>query len=376
LTAKPRRFQRQHWKWALALASLVIAVATSEALLRFTLFNAPGQFASQDPAYYARTSDELWIYRYLFSSNRRWAVASGQPDASLETNIEFYKSWSTSLMPDAQLGYVRKPGVHTPCHETTNLGTRSTHNYSLSRSKLVFLGDSFVESAACSNDTLTTKLENLTGIDTLNYGIGGYGLDQIFLYFTRVLPDLNRKDCLFLIGLIQDDMDRVLLKVRTSPKPYFTISDNKLVLHTDHIHPSSLNDYYYRPPERFYLYYFLRGRLGFPYYQSVLNRTRTERQEAIYAISRLLFKEFSALQRQGQFRFAFVIFPTPGAPFDTGILSLLREQRIPVIDLQACLHDSDRPDTELYAELHPTSLGNALLAQCLVRDLATTGLLN
>ena len=344
--------------------------------MRFSLFNAPGQFASQDPAYYARTSDELWIYRYLFTSNKRWAVASGQPDASQETRIEFYKRWATSLMPDAQLGYVRKPSVRTPCHETTNLGTRGTRNYSLSGSKLVFLGDSFVESAACSNDTLTTKLENLTGIDTLNYGIGGYGLDQIFLYFARVLPDLNRKDCLFLIGLIQDDMDRVLLKVRTSPKPYFTIGDNKLVLHTDHIHPSSLNDYYYRPSERFYLYYFLRGRLGFPYYQSVLNRTRNERQEAIYAISRLLFKEFSALQRQGQFRFAFVIFPTPGAPFDTGILSLLREQRIPVIDLQACLHDSDRPDTELYAELHPTSLGNALLAQCLVRDLATTGLLN
>src|SRR5207237_10075234 len=115
-----------------------------------------------------------------------------------------------------------------------------------------------------------------------------------------------------------------------TPQHQSTLGYNKLVLLPVHIHPSSLNDYYYRPSERFYLYYFLRGRLGFPYYQSVLNRTRNERQEAIYAISRLLFKEFSALQRQGQFRFAFVIFPTPGAPFDTGILSLLREQRIPV----------------------------------------------
>ena len=44
-----------------------------------------------------------------------------------------------------------------------------------------------------------------------------------------------------------------------------------------------------------------------------------------------------------------------------------------MVDLQGCL--KGRPDTELYAELHPTSLGNQMLAVCLVRDLAARGLL-
>jgi hypothetical protein len=186
-----------------------------------------------------------------------------------------------------------------------------------------------------------------------------------------LVPRCDRKDCLFLIGVIQDDLDRMLLAVRTSPKPFFTISDGRLVLHTDHIHPESLTDLYRRPPERLYLYYFLRGRLGFPVYREMMLETRDARRNATYAIAQPIFREMAAQARQGQFRIAFVVFPTPGNPFDGGMLSLMRAEGIPVADLQGCLQG--RPDTELYAELHPTSLGNEMLAECLARDLAATG---
>jgi hypothetical protein len=362
-------------KWLAVLLSLVVAVAACEALLRYSLFHVKVELASQEPEYYARTLDELWIYRHLFSTNKRWAVGSGQADATGETGIEFYKKWPTSLVPDGELGYVRKADIRAPCHETTHLGTRGTHEYAASGRKIAFFGDSFVESAACSNDTLTSKLEALTGIDTLNYGIGGYGLDQIYLYLRRVLPTLDRNNTVLLVGLIQDDLGRILLKVRTSPKPYFTMSDNKLVLHTDHIHPASLNDYFERPPERFYLYYFLRGRLGYPIYRSLMNDSRAARQDATYSTSRLLFKAFAALRQQGPLNLAFVIFPTPGAPFDNAIIAMMRDENFPVVDLQGCLVKSNVPDRQLYAELHPTSLGNDLLAQCLARDLTQKGLL-
>jgi hypothetical protein len=104
--------------------------------------------------------------------------------------------------PDAELGYVRAPGIRTPCHETTNLATRGIGEASWTGPKIVFVGDSFVESAACSNDTLTTKVQKLTGIETLNFGVGGYGVDQIFLYWKRLVPQCDRNDCLFLIGVI------------------------------------------------------------------------------------------------------------------------------------------------------------------------------
>jgi len=368
---------RPHWvqrhKWLVTVASLVVVVGIGEALLRFSLFHTSGELASKDPEYYARTLDELWIYRQLFSAGTPWAVGAAQAGASSDTSIEFYKSWATSLVPDAELGYRRASNVQTPCHETTNLGTRGIGDYSWSGPKIVFLGDSFVESAACSNDTLTTKVEKITGIDTLNFGVGGYGVDQIFIHFIRLLPRCDRKDCLFLIGVIQDDLGRMLLAVRTSPKPYFTIRDNKLVLHTAHIHLDALDDSFRRPSERFYLYYFLRGRLGFPIYGALLSQTREVRQQAVYSLSQLIFREMAERKKQGQFGLAFVIFPTPGNRFDEGALSLLRGAGIPVVDLQGCLRG--RPDTELYVELHPTSLGNEMLAACLVRDLAAKGLL-
>jgi hypothetical protein len=365
----------RHFKWLIAGVSVILALVLCELLLRYSLFGSSLQLGSQDPEFYARDLDELWVYRHLFSANKRWAVGTGQADASGETQIEFYKHWPASLIPDAQLGYVRKPDVKIPCHETSNLGTRSTHDYAAGGRKIVFFGDSFVESAACSNDTLTAKLEKLTGIDTLNYGIGGYGLDQIFLYFERVVPTLERDHDLFLVGLIEDDLGRILLKVRTSPKPYFTIADGKLALHTDHIHADSLNDYYRRPPERFYLYYFLRGRLGYPIYRSMMSDTKDARQQETYALSQRLIGQFAQTRQQDGFDLAFVIFPTPGAPFDNTIISMMRQQNIPVVDLQGCLHKSELPDRQLYAELHPTSLGNDLLARCLVQDLSATGLL-
>jgi hypothetical protein len=362
-------------KWIAVLISIVVAVIACEIMLRYSLFHASVELASQEPEYYARTLDELWVYRHLFSTNQRWAVGAGQADASGETGIEFYKKWPTSLMPDGELGYVRKPDVQTPCHETTRLGTRGIHEYSSAGRKIAFFGDSFVESAACSNDTLTSKLEALTGIDTLNYGIGGYGLDQIYLYLKRVLPTLDRNNSVLLVGLIQDDLGRILLKVRTSPKPYFSISDDKLILHTDHIHATSLNDYFVQPPERFYLYYFIRGRLGYPVYRSLMTATRDARQQATYELSRHIIKAFADLRQQGALNLAFVIFPTPGAPFDNTVMSMMRDQQFPVIDLQGCLVSSNLPDRQLYAELHPTSLGNNLLAQCLAQDLTAVGLL-
>jgi hypothetical protein len=263
--------------------------------------------------------------------------------------------------------------VKTPCHETTNLATRGTRDYSSEGRRIVFLGDSFVESAACSSDTLTAKVETLTGIDTLNYGVGGYGVDQIFLSFRRLVPGCDRSDCLFLVGLIREDFDRMLLTVRTSPKPWFTIRDDKLVLHTGHIHPASLNDYFGRPPERFYLYYFLRGRLGFPVYASMLETTRDERRNATDALTRRMFGEMAERMRQGRFRLALVLFPTPWDPFGKEQVTLLRAQGIPVVDLQDCL--GGKAGAELYAESHPTPHANARLAGCLVGDLASMGLL-
>ncbi len=365
------------WKWKLSIALLSVALTTvaAEGLLRWILFHTSLALAAKDPAFYARSLDEVWVYRHLFVGGGRDGMVPDQPVATRDTGIEFYRRWPASLEPDARLGYVRKANVRIPCHETTNLATRGTRDYAPDTPKIAFFGDSFVESAACSNDTLTTKLEALTGIDTLNYGVGGYGLDQIFLSFDRVRPLLDRDDRLVLIGLIQDDLDRTLLTIRTSPKPYFTVDGDRLDLHVEHIHPASLGDAFVAPAGRFYLVDLLRGRFGTPAYTQFLRETKARRREAVDAISRLVFTRFAEAQRRGSFGLAFVLLPTPGAPFDPQMAAAIRERGLALVDLQDCLRASGRPDTDLYAELHPTSLGNALLAQCLVGDLRALRLL-
>jgi hypothetical protein len=360
-------------RWAAALLSIVIALIASEALVRWSLFHTSLDLATKDPEYYARTADELWIYRALFAGPHDDAATIGGSEFRRDTRIPFYQRWAASLVPDAELGYVRKANVRLPCHETTNLATRGTHDYATTGPKLVFFGDSFVESAACSDDTLTAKVEQMAGVDTLNYGVGGYGLDQMFLLFDRVRPTFDRDDNVVLIGLIEDDLERVLLKVRSSPKPYFTVADDRLTLHTGHIHPATLPDYFKPPPERSYLLDFVRGRFGSPVYPTMRRATRDERRQAVRTITRLLFDRFAERARAGRFKLAFVILPQPGLPFDPEVLALLRERDLPAIDLQTCLRRSGRPDSDLYAELHPTSLGNTLLADCLIGNLRSVG---
>ena len=371
----PSRRRTSATKWLLAAASLAVAIVSAEALLRFALFHTSVGLAAKNPYYYAFSADELWIYRYLFSSSKRWAITAEPRNASQETGIEFYRKWSTSLEPDAELGWVRKRGVHVPCHETTNLGSRGARDYAPETPKLLLFGDSFVESAACSNDTLATKVEKLTGIDTLNYGVGGYGLDQMLLYAKRVVPSLPAGERLVLIGLIQDDLERMLLAIRDGPKPYFTIAGGRLVLHTDHIHAGSLEDAFRRPPERLYLYYLARGRLGHAYYDDVLARTRGERRERLQALTSLVARELAELRRSLHVELGVFLLPTPGAPFDRDLANRIRAEGVPVVDLQGCLAGSGLPDSELYAELHPTPIANDLLARCLVRDLMAAGVL-
>lgn len=66
----------------------------------------------------------------------------------------------------------------------------------------------------------------------LNYGVGGYGLDQVFLLMESVLERFSDRDPLVVIGiLIDDDLDRSYLGLRGFPKPRFTLEGSELVLH-------------------------------------------------------------------------------------------------------------------------------------------------
>jgi hypothetical protein len=104
--------------------------------------------------------------------------------------------------------------------------------YVKNKRPVLLYGDSF---AACysqdscfehilNNDETFSKKHYL-----LNYGVGGYGLDQIFLLFKNSVSNYNNP--FVVISLMTLDLDRSILSVRDGPKPFFTVENNMLKLH-------------------------------------------------------------------------------------------------------------------------------------------------
>lgn len=96
----------------------------------------------------------------------------------------------------------------------------------------LFFGDSFVVWGATMGEKIPQIVDELLPqFDVLNYGVGGYGTDQISLRFQREFPRFADRRPLVLIGITLDDLDRALLRYRSAQKPYFVVEDGVLVLH-------------------------------------------------------------------------------------------------------------------------------------------------
>lgn len=65
--------------------------------------------------------------------------------------------------------------------------------------------------------------------DVVNFAVPGYGLDQIYLRFQQAVAE-GRPAPVAVVGLILNDVDRVVERFRGGPKPYFVIEDGDLAL--------------------------------------------------------------------------------------------------------------------------------------------------
>ncbi len=128
-----------------------------------------------------------------------------------------------------------------PSHPHPLLGWRAAHigaDYShrdeeriADRRPVLLYGDSFAQGMAG-----VERFEKILNHDRrfardhylLNYGVGGYGLDQIYLLFER---SVDRFDDPFVVfSLMTFDLDRSVLSVRIGQKPYFEVTGGELEL--------------------------------------------------------------------------------------------------------------------------------------------------
>jgi hypothetical protein len=129
---------------------------------------------------------------------------------------------------DGRLGWIK------PAIERASLAHADEECLRGRRPVLLF-GDSYAQcvgSAGICWEGLLEESELSERFRLLNYGVGGYGLDQVRLLLGLVLERHAAADPLVVVSiLVDDDLDRSYLGLRSFPKPRFTVEGGGLVHH-------------------------------------------------------------------------------------------------------------------------------------------------
>ncbi|MCZ6597855.1 MAG: hypothetical protein O7B99_09475 [Planctomycetota bacterium] len=176
------------------------------------------------------------LITYELPGLRRFAIRVRQPNNfAARTDPEYWKLKVMFRRPeklkpipnyDPQLGWSGRIEAGTYAHPREAwLGDRRP---------ILFYGDSFT---ACTGTrekdcweglVATSELGDEYGL--LNYGVGGYGVGQIYRMMTLTVDRFLDRDPVVIIGImVDDDLSRSVLPLRGWPKPRFRVEDGRLV---------------------------------------------------------------------------------------------------------------------------------------------------
>ena len=200
-------------------------IAAGYVLAVLAFFEGTARLVLRSETYFQRISgndDATWRHRWLkrrgsqphlsysfdvFDPGRGWALKPGIRDArpwaeaTLNTN-------SRGLRGSAEYDYRKPPG----------------------RIRILAFGDSFTFGEEVSDhETWPRRLEELIpGAQVLNFGVHGYGHDQMLVYLQQ--EGVKYQADVVLLGFLFDDMERNLLSFRDYAKPRFAIEGDRLAL--------------------------------------------------------------------------------------------------------------------------------------------------
>jgi hypothetical protein len=208
--ARPKLFRSL---WFVMTASLLAGAVLAEVVLRVLLFNdsafvgrmsagvrQPGNFAESN------SDDDYWKLRVLFT-----------PPEQREPCFGF----------DPTLGWTNvfvKPGTYEHLRACPPDDRRLVLLY----------GDSYAACLTSEPDCFPAILERSDLSQRycmLNYGVTGYGLDQIYLLIKNSIPLYEDRKPFVIIGiLVENALERTVLSFREWPKPRLQLVDGELEL--------------------------------------------------------------------------------------------------------------------------------------------------
>lgn len=220
---RSRRSRRSFLRAELLLAAgtLTVALVLAELGFRALLFSeVPLPAKLRDPWLYADyfSEDDFWILQHIFEAGP-----------------------SPPTDPHPLLGWIGRFSGESYLHD------RSVEL--ADRRPVLLYGDSFsqcVGDVECFEDILNADGDFSERHFLLNYGVGGYGLGQIYLLLERSVDQYQ--DPFVVVGLMTLDLDRTILSVRTGQKPRFVATDGALRLTGVPIDPDPEDFFARRPP--------------------------------------------------------------------------------------------------------------------------------
>lgn len=329
----------------------IVVFAGLEAALRVCLFSKNFEVKKLRQAYlYADyNTSEWWRLNRIF-------VKAYAPASKALAEVHF----------DPELGWTKKITSANP------LGIEEIPGYSVTQKrKVLFFGDSYVHGETEPEDRLTSILSRLRPeYQFLNYGVEGYGLDQIYLRFKRSHRQFEKPVILF--GILPDDLPRCLLAYRGSPKPFFTLKNGALEFHRPdnrHIH-SETKSYLWAYITRFWA----RARL--PFYREAAKEMESRAKE----ISARLLEEAMAEAKNRNLEILFVLFGETKEDWDYFFLrDFFESKKYPFVDVRSALEQEAKRtgaslDSYYGATWHPTAEANRIAAAVIAEKMADMGL--
>lgn len=194
-------------------------------------------------------------------------------------------------------------------HEIAKLGNKRP---------VLLYGDSFaacvVGPEECFQGILNSDRRFSQDYFLLNYGVLGYGVDQIFLLYQKTIGQY--KNPYVILSLLTEDLDRSVVSLRIGHKPIYRLINDQLVLSGVPIDSSFDSFLSNHPPEiRSYLFQMYVRNTWPPWRLKNYFRAAalSEKQEKIEEINRRILFEIIRDLRKRQLDHVFLIFHPKGA---------------------------------------------------------------
>jgi len=236
-----------------------------------------------------------------------------------------------------------------------------------------------VQGVTTAAESIPQQLEQvIPGYAVYNYGIGGYGLDQVYLRYRESHRKFETPIVVF--GIFSEDIDRCLLSVRSGQKPYFRIENGELTLKGVPIDPDPQAWLAANPPRvASYLLAFVQKRLRILAAHGRTGEVSHRRDEEKQIASRLI----QAVVREAASRnepLLFVVFYAEGELTDESwrerfLLDEIAASSAPVVDTKPLLLQAARDRGVQVAEFHeganghPNLAANRVMAEAIARAL-------